>query len=125
MTQKELAAKYHWRIKYPNTYEMALRNNFLEGELPPNTPDPEIERQCENTFDFKARHQKRETDKVRTEAVTLVVVAEKKRRRSGRDRHRELTVRGAEPDDLVTLATLEEILDRLDRIESALAAFAE
>jgi len=126
MTQEELAAKYHWRIKYPKTYEMALRDKFLEGELPPEVFDQEVVRQVDiSTNEFKVARKKsvidqrlKETDSL---AYLLPVAGMKQRRRRGRNQQTELTGKGGvEPSETDINALLEEVLDRLDRIESAL-----
>jgi hypothetical protein len=128
MTQDELAAKYHWRMKYPKTYEMALRNHFLDGELPPEAVAPELEPQPgKSAVDMKAARQKRAIEKLRTGADTLADLSSAelgKRRSRGRNRHTQWTGRPAQPGGLDVGAFLEEILDRLTGMERALDAVA-
>jgi hypothetical protein len=126
MTQVDPAEKYHWRIKYPKTFEMAVRNNFIAEELLEDV-DQEIEARPEvSTLEFKVARRIREMDNLGAAADTLADAPTtlrkqlRRRGRRGRNRHTELAGSGAEWDEMEINALLEEVQDRLTRIESAL-----
>ena len=129
LQEKELAAKYQWRIKYPKTFEMAVRNKFLDGELPPVAIAPEIVRQLDvTTIGFQAFPRKRQTNNLGTDAdhlAALPVSELKVRRRGKRNLHAKLARGPAQQDDIDTKACIKEILNRLTWIESALSAVLE
>lgn len=131
MTQQEmeLDAKYHWRIKYPKTFEMAVRNKFLNGELQPVAITPEIVRQLDvTTIDFQVAPQKRQQENLSTAAdhlANLPFSETQARRRGRRNLHAKLARGPAQQGDIDTKACIKEILDRLTWIESALSAVLE
>ena len=129
LQEMELATKYKWRIKYPKTFEMAVRNNFLDGELPQVAIVSEIVRQLDvTTIDFQAVPRKRQQNNLGTEADHLAdhpASEPKVRRRGRRNLHAKLARGPAHQADIDTKACIEEILNRLTWIESALSAVLE
>lgn len=123
--EMELAGKYHWRIKYPKTFEMAVRNGTLDAVPPAATVAPVTVPQSDlSDMVSPLPLQKRQRHDFPSEPDTLESLSAPgpaRRRRGRRNGQTEFRKRAAPGDDPDTRELLAEILDRLTWLEEALS----
>ena len=127
MTAQELEeAKYRWRIKYPKTYEMAVRNKFLDGERPPEGNQLEgVGPLVIIPINDQITRQTRQQDDSGSEennAARLPVSRLNARRRGRRNRKTHLMRDAAQQSDIETRSRIDEIMERLAWLESVLSS---